>query len=166
MDERYKNTGFKVPEEYFEGLANRLVKNLYDNDFPKSPGFTVPDGYFDLKEQEVLSEIKSFPKNKSKTISLFPQKFYYYVAGIAACAILLVSLLTNQKNEVENLANIPFTEVENYVDKGNLNITIFEMTHILEEENISQVSNENNIEDENLENYLIQNLDDLILYTD
>jgi len=54
---------YKVPEKYFDGLAERITIYAFLNqenrtDFNKNPGQQVPEKYFDTLSDQILSKIK------------------------------------------------------------------------------------------------------------
>ena len=87
----YSNSGFKAPQEYFEGLENELLNKIHFNEGLrdiKHAGFTVPKGYFDEMEDELL---KKATPNKPKVRSLITKEAFLYAASIAAIIIAFAS---------------------------------------------------------------------------
>ena len=150
-----KNKEF-VPKDYFvkfgeKMLEKTLEEDLFDmNDFPvlsnidKEKDFTTPKHYF-----ESFTHSKKLTKNKSRLI--------YFVSGIAATLVLMVSLITFGKtsNITSNHEGIATLEdLELYLDDSEM-IEIndlVELHELLEEDSELMLSN---IEDELLIDYLL-----------
>ena len=81
-----------------------------DNNQKISPGFSVPENYFENFSSKLLQEL---PKNEPKVISIY-QKKKKLLFAVAAVLILALSIpiynaLISSNNELDN------TSIENYL---------------------------------------------------
>lgn len=162
MDKKYKKEGFKVPDGYFEGLNQRLLNRLdQDNgDLPGDDGFAVPEGYFDSLQDKLSSKIES--SEDTKVIRLNPWKKYYLVAAsIAALVVIVIGLRLGQTEEFtfSDLAN---AELETYLEENDLGLTSYEIAEVLpiEEIEVNDIL-DNELNEENIIDYLDENVEDL-----
>jgi hypothetical protein len=166
MKDNLKKSGFKAPENYFENFETELFIRLKEEKFPKKSGFEVPDGYFDSLETTLLEKVnkKEVLSNETgKVISLFPKRYYAYTAAIAACLLVAVTLF-NSKQNVSSIDTIQIGLIDKYIEEGNLNLDLYELTSYLEVDDIEIVDFDNQYFSQNtLEEYLLENTDEEIL---
>ncbi len=153
-------SGFKTPENYFENFEKQLFSKIEEVNLPKSAGFKVPTGYFESLEEKVL--LNAIPSEKSrKVISLFSNRKLGYVAAIAACLVLCFMLFKPNHSISEDFNSLQMATIENYINDGNLNLDIYDVTTIFNDEDISAVNFENlKFSDGALKNYLMENIDE------
>lgn len=155
-----KNTGFKVPNDYFQNLEDTIMDNIKLNKALESSvntGFKVPKGYFDSLEDVVLTKIKE--EKKPKVLPLFNKQTLIYISGVAAAILIMFNIFWN-KTEI-TIDSIDAELVENYfIDQG---INTYEIASLLTDDN-----NDINIDieifdetfnDDSLEDYLLENVD-------
>lgn len=161
--EDFKISGFKTPENYFENFEENLFSRFEENNFPKSTGFNVPNGYFESVEMKVLDSC-STSEEKTKVIPLFPRKYLRYAAVIAAC-ILIGAFIFNSVENKSNIDSIQIGLIDKYIEEGNLNIDLYDLTTYLEPQNI-EIYDFNNLQisETSLKRYLLENTDEEILY--
>lgn len=161
MDKKYKKEGFNVPEGYFDSLSKRLMNQMKEEKqgLPNKEGFGVPEGYFEnfndrLKERMDLEG--------PKVVQLNPlRKFYFVAASIAALIIIVIGLRWGSTDELSfgDLAN---SELETYLDENEIELTSYELAEVIpvEELEVNDIL-DNNLKDENIIDYLDENVDDL-----
>lgn len=153
---------FKVPEGYFETFEEQLFSKISEEKFPKTNGFTVPQDYFGNFEERVLKFVYNSEKT-TKVIPLFPKKYFGYAAVIAACLIIGFSLFTNTTNE-QNLDTLQWSSIDSYIEEGNLNLDLYDLTSMIEDSDISGVEVQKwELSQSALEDYLFENIDSEIL---
>lgn len=121
----YKESSFKVPEDYFETLEARVMENLTSMEEQGLPnkreesGFKVPNNYFENFEAQLTKKIEKEQK-PSKVITLLSRKSFYYVAGAAAVFIALLTTDFFQPNQNENtsIETIELFAIENYINES------------------------------------------------
>jgi len=159
MKKNKHSNGFKSPEDYFENFEDRLFSKLSEDKLPKESGFKVPEGYFDQLEETIVSKAIDSEK-KTKVIPLISRKTLYYATAIAACAIIVFSVITNN-DVIQNIDTINISSIENYIEEGNLNIDYTDLASLLEEEDFTSNTSESNLfSEESIEEYLLENIDD------
>lgn len=128
------------------------MKNFKLENEPKiTPGFTIPEGYFDSFSEKVVTQL---PKQESKVISIFKTKKKWYFA-VAAILILMLSIpiytnLSTQQDEIDSVT------LENYI-AYHATITEDEIVNLLEQEDLERMKLELNIDDVYIEDILKSN---------
>ncbi|WP_290700275.1 hypothetical protein [Lacinutrix sp.] len=138
-----KNSGFKVPQNYFEGLEDSILAEAKLKSIVNDSGFKTPEGYLD--NFEVLI------KKETKVISIFSRKNILAVSSIAAALVLFFSLnLFN--NSTLSINDLETTTVDNYIldetEIGDLT-SLFQDIELNENQFIDY-----SISDETLDSYL------------
>jgi len=152
---KIKGSGFKAPENYFQGLENSVLNKIKLKDI-ETPGFTMPKGYLDTLEDNVLAKVS---ENKdTKVINLFSRRNLLYVSSIAASILLLFNLSVFESNRTASFDTLDTATVENYI--MNEYINSYDMASLLTDENIVEEDFiEHSFSDENVENYILNNID-------
>jgi hypothetical protein len=153
-----KNTGFKVPKDYFNTLEDTILSKIKAESILKdidSPGFEMPNGYLDTLEDTVFNTLPK--KENSKVISLFSKKNLIYITGVAAAIVIMFSFFWNNTNASE--MELDYEMVESYLIDQN--ISSFEFASLLTEEELLNINSEIMDEaynDESMEDYLLENV--------
>jgi len=149
-----KSAGFTTPKNYFESFDDKLFERLNKKESIEgleSTGYEIPQSYFDSVEGNVFKRLNIEEK---PVISLLSRKTFYYVAGIAASLVLLISIFTNTEVSEELSVEI----VETYLEERNLDS--YELAQLLADVDLLEedftISNTPYDED-NLESYLLDN---------
>ena len=146
-----KETGFKTPDNYFESLEDQILSQVKLSEVDHS-GFKMPDGYLDSIESNVMNSLSH--KGTTKVISLFSKRNIIYLSGIAATILLLLNLSIFEKDSWD----IEAQTVENYII-GEA-ISSYEIALLLEDEDLIEENFvTHNFSDENIENYVLDNID-------
>ena len=157
-----KSTGFKAPtSDYFDGLEDAVFAKLKTQELKESiggeHGFKMPEGYLGNVEGKLFDSIKN-ETDEPKVISLFNKKRLMYLSGVAAAVLILFTVYLNQSPEANQELDIEM--VENYIIDQN--ISTYELASLLTEEELQSINTdilEETFEDEDLEDYLIDNVD-------
>ena len=162
MDKKYKKEGFRVPDGYFEDLNKRLRDRLDQDtiDLPRDDGFKVPDGYFDNLSDKLNSRMAVV--EEPKVIKLNPWKKYYFVAASVAAALVIIIGLRLGNNDDFTFSDLANAELESYFYDNDLDLTSYEMAEVLPVEEI-EVNDilDNELNEENIIDYLDENVEDL-----
>ena len=161
MKKEHKNNAFKTPENYFEGFNDRLFDRLREDDMlPKNDGLKVPEGYFDSLNERLSSKMQQTAS--PKVVKLRPyRKYYLAAAAVAALFVLVIGLQRFGSKELtfDSLAN---SDIENYLDNTDLGLSSYEIAEVVV---LDEIAIENILEDqlieENIMDYLDENVDDL-----
>lgn len=164
MKNNFKISGFKIPQEYFEQFDERLLYRMGEEKFPKHTGFKVPENYFDGLEIRIL-DAKNIPKQPTKVISLFDPENFKYFATVAACLLIGVFIFINSMDRSTD-DDIELTMLDKYIEEGNLNLDLYELSAYFEADDIplKELGNQT-INQTILENYLLENSDEDFIIT-
>jgi len=162
-----KKNSFNTPEGYFENFNDRLMDRIQNEEaqedgaiIPKTDGFAVPDGYFDVITNDVLS------KTVGKETKVIPLKsnrnFYYSVAAVAAIFILIFSLTWNSTSEPITFDDLANAEIESYLENTDFEMTSYEIAEVvsLEEMELTDMLGDD-FEDDIIMEYLDENVEDI-----
>lgn len=157
-----KNTsGLNVPHGYFENFEDSVMLRVMEDSFPKNTGFKTPDGYFDGIEDRLTENV--ITREETKVISIFRNTRLLYVAGVAACVVLIVALFNGFGSEL-SIEDISVANIEEYINEGGMDIDSYDVFALLNDEEISELHiNTELFSEESLENYLIENIDETSL---
>jgi hypothetical protein len=151
-----KSHGFKIPEGYFESFDEKILGELNKVTSLETmeSGFKTPKNYFNTVEDIIINEVSE--QKDVKVISIFNKKNMIYVTSIAAAVLLLFNLSIFDKNP--SFDNLDSETVENYF--LNENISSYEIASVLSDDELVDVISINyNVEEENLEAYLMEHAD-------
>lgn len=115
-----KNTGFKVPENYFSNLENDIMACIDTADLSEmkeaGSGFSTPEAYFDTLEDRVLGKLED---NKSGVVSIFRKEYLYYAAAVAAIFVLMLgNFFPSGQAEPVGWDDIEVSAMESYLEEG------------------------------------------------
>lgn len=169
-NEHIKQQTYGVPEGYFESFQDALEARMSEERLKEKvtdSGFKAPEGYFDAFK---VLEVTAPAEQSAKVIPLWNRKSWMGVAAAAACLLLVFSIFNRPTEEDQtNLAfeDLSIESIESYLDSGALELTDQDLTALLSDSDIelSEASSEDQISNEVLENYLLENLDTNDLYT-
>jgi len=160
MKELNKNNPFKTPEDYFDNLTDKVMDsiNSESSKLPSTDGFSTPEGYFTALSDQLNERLKNEPKVFQ--LSSY-RKFYWAAASIAAMLLVFfgINLSTTEKSNWNDLAT---ADIEAYIENDELNLSSFELAELLpiDEIEINDILT-NQFEEENLLEYLNENIEDL-----
>ncbi|MBR9845760.1 MAG: hypothetical protein GYB35_06440 [Algicola sp.] len=152
----HKNSGFKVPKDYFSQVEEDILNDVRLKAKAKDSGFGIPESYFDEMETAILSHVKP----DSKVITLKSKSAWYYIAGIAASIVLIFSIFNHQSSTTE----ISVEMVETHLENSDLDT--YELAQLLTDADLLEedfVIVDATYDEANLETYLLNNADIEIL---
>ncbi len=159
-----KETGFKTPKNYFEKLESQIMEEVsLTSKLSKENPFEVPENYIDELEHRLLNQT-SGKKRKQKVISIFRNKTFRYVAGIAASLLVFITVFNFQQNE--NLESTNLSHIENYIENGFLDLSYLDYEALLTDEMLEDTSFISTLDKEELFEYLSYEIDEIHLTTD
>ena len=160
MKRRENIDKFKVPTNYFDEFENHLFKKINEEVLPKNIGFKTPTGYFNKLDIKIKRKNNSKSK-EGKLIPIVSKKTFMYAASIAAIVILVFSVLKNS-TPVYTLEEIKISKIENYINEGNNQLKQYEISILFTDEILNNItSNQSQLSGNQLENYLLENINDL-----
>ncbi|MDX1542909.1 MAG: hypothetical protein R3214_03110 [Christiangramia sp.] len=115
-----ENSGFKIPQDYFENFEERMMRRLEEKEAVKLPamksGFSVPNGYFETLDEKIIQRTKDAPP---RIISLFKKEYLFYAAAVAAIFILMLgNFFQTESDQPLGWDDIEISAMENYIDEG------------------------------------------------
>jgi hypothetical protein len=153
-----KNTGFKVPKDYFNTLEDIILNNIKVNSVLKgvdNPGFEMPDGYLNTLEDNFFNTL---PKEENpKVISLFSKRNLIYISGVAAAIVIMLGFFWNNANT--SALDLDYEMVEAYII--NQDISSYEIASLLTEEELLNINSDildETFNDQDMEDYLLENV--------
>jgi hypothetical protein len=113
-----------------------------------TPGFQIPEGYFDTFSEKLLQEL---PLKEMKTISFYTQnkKWIYAAAAVLVIMLSLPLVYQLERNQEQPSA----AEIENYLTQQSP-ISEDEIVNLLEQEDIDQLKTNSTITNEAIEEEL------------
>jgi len=157
--------GFNTPKNYFEDFEDRLFSKISEESLPKESGFAVPEGYFDQLDSAILKNIEPLVK-ETKVIPLFSKRTLAYAITIAACAVLVFSLV-NTNNTINNIDTLEISSIESYIEDGNLSLDSYDIASLFVDEDFNNITSESEyISEDILEDYLLENINDSSILTE
>lgn len=76
-DPSNKDSGFKLPEDYFSNLEERIRERLEQQEteatLPQEAGFTVPEGYFENLSDHILQQVNTSHSKPDATQKTTPE---------------------------------------------------------------------------------------------
>lgn len=156
-----KNNPFKTPEGYFDSLKDRLMDAASEQqaDLPGKEGFKVPEGYFDNLKGELMGKVS---KNEPKVVALFQYRKIFYATAAAAAVVLLVFGLQYRGETQPSFEDLASADIEHYLENNAADLNTYEIVSELgiEEIEFGDVM-DNELEEENIIDYLDESIDDL-----
>lgn len=166
QDSNKDNNPFGIPEGYFEGFEASIEARLAEEELREivnTPGFTIPADYLSSVEDSVLEQL---PKPETKVISLFSRKTLYAAVGVAAAVALAITIFNKPAITELDFAGIDTETLEEYIASDAIAFSDADLLDFVSEEDIeNSLLDDQDISDETIESYLLENLDDLDLIT-
>ena len=163
----HSKPGFKVPEDYFEDLEERLMfavreENMLPEgikDLQGKAGFTVPEGYFENIEEILVDKVKN---NPGKVINLVSTRKLFYAAAVAAVFIGIISTVFFKSKTAEyTMDSIELSALENYIEEGYFDLDYNDLSSFITEDGYSFGNyNTDDFSDEAMYNYINENIED------
>ncbi|OUS01939.1 hypothetical protein A9Q86_04620 [Flavobacteriales bacterium 33_180_T64] len=148
-----KTSGFKTPKDYFSQVEEQILNEVSLIDKANHSGFEVPGSYFESLESKILDKVN--PKNDTPVISLFSWKKLVYTSAIAASLILMFTIFTPSEITFEDIET---ASIEYYIEQEGF--SNYDLASLLTEEELSTVNFiDNEILEETIEDYLLDNVD-------
>lgn len=110
------NENIEVPDHYFDGLEDIILSKAKLSEKVNTTGFKTPEDYFDTIEDAIINKVEI--KQNQKIIPLFNKKTFLYISSIAAVILLFFSLpiFSNEKNtEALSISDIDTELIDKYV---------------------------------------------------
>ncbi len=110
-------------------------------------------------EVQVIKTVTASEK-PAKVIQLFPKKYFGYAAAIAASLIIGFAIF-NTNSDNSNLDSLQLAAIDTYIEDGNLNLDLYDLTSYIDDEDITDLNLDNHqFSETTLENYILENVDE------
>ncbi|MDC6467884.1 hypothetical protein OAW63_02720 [Flavobacteriaceae bacterium] len=160
MKRRENIDEFKVPTNYFDEFENHLLNKINEEVLPKNIGFKTPPGYFNKLDAKIKRKNNSKSK-EGKLIPVVSKKKFIYAASLAAIVILVFSVIKDS-TRFYTLEEIEISNIENFINEGNIQLKQHEISILFTDEILNNMtSNQSRLSGNQLENYLLENINDL-----
>ena len=160
MKRRENIDEFKVPTNYFDEFENHLLNKINEEVLPKNIGFKTPPGYFNKLDAKIKRKNNSKSK-EGKLIPVVSKKKFIYAASLAAIVILVFSVIKDT-TRFYTLEEIEISNIENFINEGNIQLKQYEISILFTDEILNNItSNQSRLSGNQLENYLLENINDL-----
>ena len=156
--------GFKTPDDYFKSLEDRLDSLIDQESLPANTGFKAPEGYFDALEDRILSRMDgaATPPETGRVIPLHQNRFVRIAVAVAAIVVLMIMVLRPDSSPVDDFQNIDMAQIETYVEEQMM-WDEYDLVPLMEESELVELDNPEMFDNEDLQEYLLENIDDTSL---
>ena len=117
--------GFKVPEGYFERLADRISERL-GPEFPSDAGFRVPEGYFESLTDRVSLQTRPDPK-----VRVLRNTGLYWISGAAAVLLIALFLRLDRKPDTPTFGDLAGADIQAYLEANDRDLNAYELAENL-----------------------------------
>lgn len=157
MNKKHNKDGFRVPENYFGELEERLRdRTALEEIMPKGEGFAVPDRYFEQFESKLQNRLAT---DRGKIRYLHHAKTAMAVAASITGVIFLSTLLFNNTGEF-SFDQVETTDIEWLMEQGSLEVPETFLVEQAASINLNELSmNTHLVNTKTLEDYLLDEID-------
>lgn len=145
-----KDSGFEVPEGYFDTVEDQFSARLREESLPNDAGFEVPNDYFDSIEERIMSQLET-PKT-GKVISLRSR-----ILRVASIAAIFALLLTAYFYPISSATEPTSDEIAAWMEENIGAMEASDFIAALDEDSFLEVSILDDSYDTNIEKYLDEN---------
>ncbi len=159
-----KSPGFKVPKNYFETLEEQILDKIALQEVASGENpFQVPAGYFESNAEKAFA--KAIQSDKTvKVIPLHKKKFVRYAAAVAAVVLIAVSIFQFQDLN-QNSADESFT-FSTLIESDFIDLSLIDFEYLLTDEMLDNEMILSSLNKDEIEDYLMNELDDTYLLYD
>lgn len=159
MKKKKPTHGFEVPPGYFDKIGDRMDSLMDEARFPEGTGYSTPDSYFDQLEDRVLEAWKKEERSE-KVISLYKRRSVQWISGIAAAILISVMVINPQQADINsNLNTLTSSDMEEYLIQ-QMEWDVYDLGMLIGTEEANELPDSEIFSTDELENYLIEQLDD------
>lgn len=157
MNKKHNNSGFGVPNAYFDRLEERLFERAsLEEVLPATEGFKHPEGYFEQFENELRKKLP-YEKPGIRMLHL-PLRNLAYAAVMIG--IIFLGVLLMSRNGKINFEQIETADIEWLLEQGALEVPEGFLLEQSESINLDELSmNSLPVNSSVLEEYLLDEID-------
>ena len=152
VDNLESDSPFEVPKNYFKTVEDKVIHTIKYNN--QKNVFSIPENYFETLEDSVFEKVKREPK----TIRLKNRFVKTFIQLAAASLLLFITFqLFNDPSSTDLLVNLEISEIESWIDNGDLELDSYEIAAIYENVDFDELEINQQYNNE----YLIEYLEDI-----
>ncbi len=140
LNNKIKDTGYAVPEGYFEDFELRLHQRLNGDADPKQ-GYRVPEHYFDELETELMKKINASQPHRIRRMVL------RYSAAAAVLLLLVTAAWWKYERNAEEVA------IRQWVEENYMELDTYEIAAVLDD---TEEPDLKALTDQDIEDYLME----------
>ncbi|MDC7993777.1 hypothetical protein [Altibacter sp. HG106] len=157
-ESQHTTPGFSVPDGYFESLEERLATRVSEEHFPCDAGFVTPEGYFEALEERVYTN--AFPKKRTSVVRLHFQQNWTRYAAVAAVLIGVLAFWSINNSSVTAVDSIEFSSIAQYLEEGYVSWDTEDITALTNTETWEDVEwDASHVSEEHIESYLLDHIE-------
>lgn len=150
-----KKTGFDIPENYFNGIEEKIATTIFSEGLAKENAFKTPPNYFNSVEDDIFTKLNLNNKEKEvKVISIRKRILQLVPIAAAASVLLFIGLNYINKTSTVTFDDITLADVESWYENGYGDTNNEELAIAFNSSTIEDNDSLSSISDENLEEYL------------
>jgi hypothetical protein len=166
MESNDYKSGLKIPRDYFETFEDRLAVRLMEEELPNNTGFAVPKGYFTELEDRLSGKLDPRPSS-SALRSLFEKSPWWMAAAAIALILILSPVAINYTIQSPTLEEVSVDTIEVFIENGGMRYDSYDIMALLDEQELIELSLEETfLNQEQLEEYLLDAIEDNYLITE
>lgn len=156
-----KSSGFKIPENYFESLDEQILAKITLQELaPKQNPFQIPSGYFETNAEKAFAKAVK-PQQQVKVIPIYKKNIFRFAASVAAVILIAVSVFQFQ-NLNQNKTDEYFT-LSTLIESDFIDLSLIDFEYLLTDEMLDGELILSSINKDELEDYLLNELDNTYL---
>jgi hypothetical protein len=151
-----KSPGFKIPENYFETLEEQILDKIALQEMSsKQNPFQVPSDYFENNAEKAFAKAIKAGK-QVKVIPLYKKEIFRYAVAVAAVVLLVVSVFQFQSQK-------PFTTDESFtystlIENDFIDLSLIDFEYLLTDEMLDDEMILSSLNKDEIEDYLMNDL--------
>lgn len=149
-----KENGFSTPDNYFNLIEDNIEIKIAEENLKKESGFKTPDSYFSNLEDAILTKVNTIEK-KPKVISFKSRVLKLIPIAAAASIILFIGLNSFIFNKTDELTldSLSDNDIEIWLDTNTISTN--DIAFVYNEDLLSEIDfSFATLEDENIEDYI------------
>ena len=157
---------FKVSSQYFKNFEESFEVLFSEKQINYNPSsLLIPDQYFNSVEHNVLSKLKSIPKEKEVNVISLRSRFIKFSITAVAASIALVFIFNpfQQTNEL-SFDSLNLTEIEKWIENDHLELNAYQIAAVYNDVELQPNLLNTMINEEEMENFISNERIDILLY--
>ena len=169
-----KVSSFNIPENYFEKFNDTLSEKLESEklkvELINIENFSIPENYFESNPDKFLQAAKNAEENQTKVISIFSKSYFKFSAAAAVVAIIIGITFLFKSNSSSTINNeLTAQDIKCYLQNHTEEVDDLQLTEKVVKADekklnrnsmIKSSSSTKKIEEQDLKNYLENELDE------